>query len=127
MHIFDMERKASFPLTETAPASARHWFAEQGRLPVDLSDRVVLLLSELVANSVSHSGLWDPEEVRVAVRTVPGGLHVEVIDEGVGIDASLLPRPDHYGLLFTDKVSDRWGYTNHPTRVWFEILNRVER
>jgi len=127
MHIFDMERRASFPLTETAPASARRWFAEQGRLPVDLSDRIVLLLSELVANSVSHSGLWDPEEVRVAVRTVPGGLHVEVIDEGVGIDASLLPRPDHYGLLFTDKVSDRWGYTNHPTRVWFEILNRVER
>ena len=121
MHIFDTERRVSFPLTATAPASARHWFAEQARLPVDVSDRIVLLLSELVANSVSHSGLQEPDEVEVAVRKIPGGLHVEVVDEGVGIDASVLPRPDHYGLLFTERMADRWGYTNDPTRVWFEI------
>jgi anti-sigma regulatory factor (Ser/Thr protein kinase) len=121
MQMFDTERKVSFPLTEMAPASARHWFAGQGRFPVDLFDRVVLLLSELVANSVIHSGLQDPEEVEISVRRIPGGLRVEVVDEGVGIDASMLPRPDHYGLLFAEKVSDRWGYTNHPTRVWFEI------
>jgi anti-sigma regulatory factor (Ser/Thr protein kinase) len=121
MHIFDTERRVSFPLTDMAPASARHWFAEQSGSWVDVSDRVVLLLSELVANSVLHSGLRDPAEVEISVRRVPGGLHVEVIDQGVGIHGSVLPRPDHYGLVFAERVADRWGYTNHPTRVWFEI------
>ena len=121
MHMFDRERKVSFPLTHMAPASARHWFAAQARLPVDLHDRVVLLLSELVANSVIHSGLRAPDEVEISVRRILSGLHVEVVDEGVGIDPSVLPRPDHYGLLFTERVADRWGFTNDPTRVWFEI------
>jgi anti-sigma regulatory factor (Ser/Thr protein kinase) len=86
-------------------------------------ERAMLPLSELVANSVCHSGLSAPEEVEVSVRSVPGGLHVEVVDHGVGIEEPPPPpEPGHYGLRFVNTVTDQWGYTNRPTRVWFEIL-----
>ena len=116
------ERKVSFPLTDRAPSSARHWFAKETRFPLDLRERVVLLLSELVANSVGHSGLASPDEVDISVRQIPGGLHVEVVDQGVGIDDPAPPDPTHFGLRLVDSITDRWGYTNDPTRVWFEII-----
>lgn len=122
MEMFNQERRVAFPLTDQAPSSARHWFSEQSRFPLDLHDRIVLLLSELVANSVSHSGLAEPEEVEVSVRKIPGGLHVEVVDHGMGIDDATPREPDHFGLRFVDTQTDRWGYSNDPTRVWFEIL-----
>jgi anti-sigma regulatory factor (Ser/Thr protein kinase) len=122
MEIFNQERRASFPLTEQAPSSARHWFAARSKYPLDVHDRIVLLLSELVANSVSHSGLEAPDEVEVSVRKIPGGLHVEVVDHGVGIEDIKAEEPEHFGLRFVDTQTDRWGYTNDPTRVWFEII-----
>jgi anti-sigma regulatory factor (Ser/Thr protein kinase) len=123
MQMFKHERRASFPLTDVAPYSARHWFTDEGFFPSRIRDDVVLLLSELVANSVSHSGLAAPEEVEVSVRvTRGGGVHVEVVDQGIGIEEPLPPaEPDRFGLRFVDQVTDRWGYTNDPTRVWFDI------
>lgn len=121
MEMFNHERRVSFPLTVRAPSSARHWFAADSTYPMDVHDRVVLLLSELIANSVRHSGLSAPDEVEVSVQRIPDGLHVEVIDHGVGIEDPVLVEPDHYGLRFVDSETDRWGYTNDPTRVWFEI------
>jgi anti-sigma regulatory factor (Ser/Thr protein kinase) len=121
MFNFDHERRVSLPLTDEAPSSVRHWFAERSRFPLDVHDRIVLLLSELVANSVTHSGLEAPDEVEVSVREIPGGLHVEVVDHGVGIDNPKPREPEHFGLRFVDTQTDRWGYTNDPTRVWFEI------
>ena len=96
-------------------------------MSVDVRDRVVLLLSELVANSVMHSGLSAPDEVELAVRSIPGGLHVEVTDHGVGIDhhPMLSLGRAHFGLMFVDALSDRWGYTNEPTRVWFDITGQA--
>ena len=88
-----------------------------------MHDRVVLLVSELVANSVSHSGLSAPDEVEVSVRRIAGGLHVEVVDHGVGIDDPA-PQPNHFGLRFVDTETDRWGYTNDPTTVWFDITGQ---
>jgi anti-sigma regulatory factor (Ser/Thr protein kinase) len=87
----------------------------------DLHEPVVLLLSELVANSVGHSGLSSPDEVDISVRSIPGGVHVEVVDQGVGIADPAPPEPSHFGLKLVDSITDRWGYTNDPTRVWFEI------
>ena len=123
MKSLEDERTISFPLTVEAPSSARHWFSEESKFPMDTHDRVVLLLSELVGNSVRHSGLTAPDEVKVSVRIIPGGLHVEVVDEGVGIDDPHPTEPDHFGLRFVDTETDRWGYANNPTRVWFEILD----
>jgi anti-sigma regulatory factor (Ser/Thr protein kinase) len=121
MDRFSDELSASFPLTEFAPWAARHWLSARAQFPDGIHDRVVLLLSELVANSVRHSGLAAPEEVDVEVHPIPGGLHVEVVDHGVGIDEPVPFKPDHFGLRFVDTQSDRWGFRNDPTRVWFEI------
>lgn len=122
VEMFDRERRVSFPLTELAPSSARRWLADRSTFPSRVHDLVLLLVSELVANSVSHSGLAAPEEVEVAVRRIPGGVHVEVVDDGVGIDDPEPPEPNHFGLRFVRSETDRWGYSNHPTRVWFEII-----
>jgi anti-sigma regulatory factor (Ser/Thr protein kinase) len=121
--MFNQERTISLPLTEHAPASARHWFAEASTFPIDVHDRMVLLLSELIANSVIHSGLSAPDQVDVSIRRIPGGVHVEVVDDGVGIDDPTPVEPNHFGLRFVNSETDRWGYSNHPTRVWFEIMD----
>ena len=124
LRMFEQELRGSFPLTAEAPGSARRWFSDQGPMPEHVRERVMLPLSELVANSVLHSGLGSSQEVEVSVRSIPGGLHVEVVDQGTGIDdPTPPPSGEHFGLLFVDRVSDRWGYTNRPTRVWFEILD----
>jgi anti-sigma regulatory factor (Ser/Thr protein kinase) len=122
MDMLNQERAISLPLTDQAPSSARHWFSAGSKVSGDIHDRVVLLLSELVANSVSHSGLKAPDEVEVSVRRIPGGLHVEVVDHGVGIDDPPRMEGNHFGLRFVDTETDRWGFTNDPTRVWFEII-----
>ena len=121
MECYSDELSASFPLTELAPSAARHWLSARAEFPDGIQERVVLLLSELVANSVRHSGLAAPEEVEVEVHPIPGGLHVEVVDHGVGIADPVPFKPDHFGLRFVDTQSDRWGFRNDPTRVWFEI------
>src|SRR6187397_1346180 len=105
MDRFSDALSASFPLTELAPSAARHWLSARAALPVGVHDRVVLLLSELVANSVRHSGL----------------AALEVVDHGVGIGDPVPFKPDHFGLRFVDTQSDRWGFRNDPTRVWFEV------
>jgi len=61
------------------------------------------------------------EEVEVEVHPIPGGLYVEVVDHGVGIGDPVPFKPDHFGLRFVDTQSDRWGFRNDPTRVWFEV------
>src|SRR4029078_6393186 len=112
---------APFPVTELAPSAARHWLSARAALPVGVHDRVVLLLSELFANSVRHSALAAPEEVEVEVHPIPGGLYVEVVDHGVGIGDPVPFKPDHFGLRFVDTQSDRWGYRDAPTRGGLEI------
>jgi anti-sigma regulatory factor (Ser/Thr protein kinase) len=124
------ERTISLPLTSTAPSSARDWAGGERDTSAEMRQRMVLLISELVSNSVVHSGLVAPEEVDVSIRRIPRGLHVEVIDQGGGIETSPEPTRRHpsmggYGLRLVDTMADRWGYSNHPTRVWFELMGEA--
>jgi hypothetical protein len=114
-------RATSFPLTMEAPRSARRWFAAGGSAAPGIRDRAVLLLSELVANSVVHSGLPSTDEVEVRVRSIPGGLRVDVTDDGIGLAAGGPPGDGSFGLRLVDHAADRWGHTDHPTNVWFEV------
>ena len=115
------DREASFPLTREAPRSARHWLADSGLAAPDLRDEAMLLVTELVSNSVVHSGLSAPDEVSVHMSPITDGLRVEVVDDGVGFDADA-PRPaSSIGLRLVERTARRWGHTDHPTRVWFEV------
>jgi two-component sensor histidine kinase len=117
----DRELETSFPLTREAPGSARRWLGDAGIAPPEIHDRVVLLLSELVSNSVAHSGLSAPDEVAVHVASIANGVRIEVVDEGVGMGEAP-PQPDRsFGLRLVDGTADRWGHSDNPTRVWFEV------
>src|SRR5918999_3432672 len=89
----------------------------------DTVDQAVLLVSELVTNSVRHAGLRDADMIAVEVRQDDRSLHIEVSDAGAGFDADVLPRQDGgWGLLLIDRVADRWGVRRGDrTSVWFEI------
>src|SRR6185312_1495804 len=77
------DREASFPLTREAPRSARHWLADSGMAAPAVRDGAMLLVTELVSNSVAHSGLSAPDTVSVHLTPITDGLHVEVVDAGV--------------------------------------------
>ena len=115
------EHETSFPLTRDAPSSARRWLGDSGIAAPEIRDRVMLLLSELVSNSVSHSGLSAPDEVQVHISPIAGGVRVEVVDDGVGMGDEPPRRDRSFGLRLVDGTADRWGHSDDPTRVWFEI------
>jgi anti-sigma regulatory factor (Ser/Thr protein kinase) len=89
------------------------------------SSRLELAVTEVVANSVRHSGSNEP--VRLMLTSKESHLCVRVTDGGTG----LVPRPGAmsteagagFGLFLVEQLTRRWGVTREDgkTRVWFEI------
>ena len=81
-------------------------------------DDVLLLVSELVTNSVRHSGSGD---IDVRVSTDDGHIRVEVSDSGPGFDLTD-PRGDGLGIDIVERLAERWGYTaGERFTVWAEL------
>ena len=115
------EAQTTLPLSKEAPRDARRWLRSSGVVPIELDDLAVLLVSELVSNSVVHSGLAAPETVSVHVAAFLGGIRVEVVDVGKGF-RDLVKRGDRsFGLRIVEQTSARWGHAEYPTCVWFEL------
>jgi anti-sigma regulatory factor (Ser/Thr protein kinase) len=117
-----------FPSSPHALASARHALdGVYGQLGEELHAKAVLLISELVTNSVRHSHVTAGVVELVACIT-PRTVHVEVSDDGEGFDLPPGARGDAdsgRGLELVEELSDRWGRpTGMRTCVWFE-LDRV--
>jgi two-component sensor histidine kinase len=104
----------------SAPRAARQATTDHA---AGLSDErlhaAVLLVSELVTNSISHG---------VGSVILRLGLHddllrVEVRDEGQGTPAIRDdPGADGgWGLRLVDALAKRWGVRENETMVWFEI------
>lgn len=113
-----------------APAEARKGL-EPLRTSLDdlFVDDAVLLVSEIVANSVRHASLDSSDTIEVRVRGSLSMLHVDVVDPGPGFDPDHL-RPSRknggWGLRLLDRLATRWGVErNHVTRVWFELASSV--
>lgn len=87
-----------------------------------------LLVSELVANSVEHSGAQPDQLIGLEVFVIAERVRVEVSDPGPGFDLPCVPTHQPWeaeygrGLLIVDSVADSWG-TAHGDRcaVWFEL------
>lgn len=114
------------PLDGRAPAAARAGVREylHGRVAGAQIGDLELLVSELVANSLLHSGAR-AAGVLVRLELTPDAVRVEVEDEGHG--DPIAPRPPDrdggggYGLHLVAALSDRWGVERgapRGTRVW---------
>ena len=120
-----------FPSTASAVASARHALdavcAELGDL---VHPTTVLLVSELVTNSVKHSRATNGAIELVACIT-PDVVRVEVSDDGEGFDPAELPDKDAEsgrGLQLVQALADRWGRRRGPrSSVWFELDRSADR
>jgi anti-sigma regulatory factor (Ser/Thr protein kinase) len=111
----------------TAAAEARAALTVlDGRVAREILDDLRLLVSELVTNSVRHSGAPPTATVELQVVSHPSRVRVEVSDRGSGFE----PRPrtadqevgSGWGLHLVDQIADRWGVdASGRKRVWFEI------
>lgn len=106
-----------------APSLSRSRLASMKKTLGPRYDDVVLIVSELVSNSVRHSGTGpgsDGIDVKVSRRAEY--IRVEVADRGPGfsIDA---PRGDGIGLSIVEKLANRWGMTDGQDKfvVWVEL------
>lgn len=91
-------------------------------------DTATLLTSELVTNAIQHtdSGTHGGT-VTVVVIEVPGGVLVEVVDDGSAgapvVKADLYADEGH-GLFLVQQLAAQWGYLRDPggTTVWFHLV-----
>jgi anti-sigma regulatory factor (Ser/Thr protein kinase) len=117
-------------LDQRAPADARIVVTEflNDQVPACVLDSARLVVSELVSNSVRHSGVSDGVVV-VDVQLTAAMVRLEVADPGrAGV---IGPRsPDHaegggFGLQLVASLSERWGLERVAaggTRVWAQLL-----
>jgi anti-sigma regulatory factor (Ser/Thr protein kinase) len=83
-------------------------------------ETTMLLVSELVTNSVLHSRSGEPDgRVTVVLCTGPAGILIQVSDDGgpsePHVSAVLADDAEHgYGLLLVDALADRWGSICSP-------------
>lgn len=105
---------------ELAPSVSRSSLSEIRPALGHRYDDVLLLVSELVTNSVRHSGT---SNVDVSVQAEDGVIRVEVSDDGPGFDPRR-PRGDGMGLMLVEKLSESWGLQDGDRfTVWAELAN----
>ena len=110
---------------ELAPGKAR---ARVSRLQAKLEPRyddVVLVISELVTNSVRHAASDQSIEMTLEVSDV--GIRLEVSDRGTGFVPVESMRGGGLGLVIVDRIAASWGVTtNGSCTVWVEISKVLE-
>jgi anti-sigma regulatory factor (Ser/Thr protein kinase) len=117
-------------LDAQAPAAARSVVADclgRGVAESEVDD-ARLLVTELVTNSLRHSGASAGDHVVVRVELKPGLLRIEVEDSGRG--GMIAPRSADmestggFGLNLVQALSERWGVERVAiggTRVWAQL------
>jgi anti-sigma regulatory factor (Ser/Thr protein kinase) len=94
------------------------------RLDREVVERALLLVTEVVANSVLHGRTNEP--IHVSVEARPETFHVQVSDAGPSFEPEVR-RPGNesesgWGLFLVDALSDRWGVrSDGDITVWFEV------
>jgi anti-sigma regulatory factor (Ser/Thr protein kinase) len=91
------------------------------------AEAATLLTSELVTNAIQHtdSGMAGGTVTVVAIG-VPGGVLVEVVDDGSGgapIVKGDLYAAEGHGLFLVQQLATQWGYLRDRggTTVWFHL------
>ncbi|MEU4829597.1 ATP-binding protein [Streptosporangium sp. NPDC023615] len=121
-----------FPGRVAAVPEVRAWARGllTGRVTAGALDDVLLLLSELATNAVTHSdsGRTADGRMTVYVARLPGAVHVEVTDEGSDASAPAVRVPGTdddggRGLWLVEAVAAGWGTYRDGTggSVWFRV------
>ena len=121
-------RERTFPSTPVSAGEARR-FVESSLVDADLGELVytaTMLVSELVANAVLHTGT----PIRVVVSPATDRVRIEVHD-----GSPQLPIRKHYstmsgtgrGLLLVERMASDWGAkpAGDGKVVWFELDRRT--
>jgi anti-sigma regulatory factor (Ser/Thr protein kinase) len=105
-----------------APAQARHAVSS---LPLrePVRDKLSLVVSELVSNSLRHAGLAAGDPIDVELTSSNGDVWVAVRDGGPGFDPSARPGPPAnggLGLSVITALAREWGVERGPDgfEVW---------
>ena len=72
-------------LTDPERPVHMHVVGHAGELPAEVATPLALVLSELLQNSVEHGYPDRGGEISVTLERGPASLHVEVLDDGVGV------------------------------------------
>lgn len=124
--------EVAIPSGVQAPGVARsvvaRWLA--GHVAPSVLETALLLVSELVSNSVRHSGVPEGEDIVVRVPLRRDGFRLEVEDPGrSGVIAPQPPdllRGGGMGLHLVQTLSERWGLERAAaggTRVWAQLAS----
>ena len=109
-----------------APSGARAWLRELA-LPAAVREDAMLVVSELVTNSLRHADFDGGGAITLVVVVAAGASRVEVWDPGPGVRPGQrrLPGPGARGgrgLFLVQEVADRWGVERRDgAAVWAEL------
>lgn len=104
--------------TVNAPGESRSRLEEMRSALEPRYDDVLLVVSELVTNSVRHS---ESSDIDVTVSTGDSRIRVEVSDDGPGFTTETV-QGDGMGLILVDKLSEAWGsQAGDRFTVWAEL------
>ena len=130
MPVAEPEIELTVPADRAAACEARHAVAGWGLVTAEQEPTLLLLISELVSNSVRHAGMDVREHIHLRARTDDACTYVEVCDAGRSgrvpekraTKADVL-EPGGLGLVLVDEMADRWGVRRHDDEVcvWFEL------
>jgi anti-sigma regulatory factor (Ser/Thr protein kinase) len=120
----------TIPLSLQAPSVARAFIVRclADHVASETLEDAQLLVTELVTNSVRHSGTTEGDDIVVRVHLWRQMCRLEVEDHGR--DAVIAPQPldpmagSGIGLNLVQMLSQRWGVIqppNGPTRVWAQL------
>jgi anti-sigma regulatory factor (Ser/Thr protein kinase) len=115
-----------------APAEARRVAVA---LPLEerARERLALLVSELVTNSIRHAGLAAGDPIELELASEDGQVWVAVRDRGPGFDPELVNNGNGngngsgYGLSVVAALADDWGVEAGPNgcTVWCALDGRA--
>jgi two-component sensor histidine kinase len=88
-------------------------------------EELVLLVTELVSNSVRHAGLRRDQRIRIRVSLAGSTVRAEVREPGRGFKPELPPTPERaggFGLFLVNRLANRWQVSEDgETAVSFEL------
>jgi two-component sensor histidine kinase len=93
-------------------------------------DNFVLMVSELVSNSIRHAPPEPNGGIVLQLDVGDARARAVVIDGGRRFDferATFDPKTPHFGLMLIDQLANRWGLSlDGEKAVWFEIGTEID-